>query len=130
MACWEDAAIRVLTGNQQPDHSLMSDFHPVPLDALAGLFVQVLRLCQKARLVSLVSLGNLGSQRHQGQGQSIQAQCLHQWLRLCSLGEERAGWHARDGTSRPLNGDLDFPSGNFQQQVHKRTPVGSGGSAR
>jgi transposase len=40
-ACWEDAAFRVLTGNQQPDHSL------------AGLFVQVLRLCQKAGLVSL-----------------------------------------------------------------------------
>ena len=25
-ACWEDAAFRVLTGNQQPDHSRISDF--------------------------------------------------------------------------------------------------------
>jgi transposase len=52
-ACWEDAAFRVLTGNQQPDHSRISDFRLVHLDALAGLFVQVLRLCQKVGLVSL-----------------------------------------------------------------------------
>jgi transposase len=55
-ACWEDAAFRVLTGNQQPDHSRISDFRLVHLDALAGLFLQVLRLCQKA---GLVSLGNV-----------------------------------------------------------------------
>jgi transposase len=55
-ACWEDAAFRVLTGNQQPDHSRISDFRLVHLDALTGLFVQVLRLCQKA---GLVSLGNV-----------------------------------------------------------------------
>ena len=38
LACWEDAAFRV------------------HLDALAGLCVQVLRLCQKAGLVSLVGV--------------------------------------------------------------------------
>ena len=52
-ACWEDAAFRVLTANQQPDHSRVSDFRRRHLDALAGLFIQVLRLCQKAGLVSL-----------------------------------------------------------------------------
>jgi transposase/transposase InsO family protein len=52
-ACWEDAAFRVLTGNQQPDHSRISDFRRRHLPALADLFVQVLRLCQKAGLVSL-----------------------------------------------------------------------------
>ena len=51
--CWEDAAFRVLTGNQQPDHSRISDFRRRHLPALAGLFVQVLRLCHKAGLVSL-----------------------------------------------------------------------------
>jgi hypothetical protein len=55
-AWWEDAPFRVLTGNQQPDHSRISDFRLVHLDALAGLFVQVLRLCQKA---GLLSLGNV-----------------------------------------------------------------------
>ena len=52
-ACWEDAAFRVLTGNQQPDHSRISDFRRRHLNALAGLFVQVLKVCQKAGLVSL-----------------------------------------------------------------------------
>ena len=52
-ACWEDAAFRVLTGNQQPDHSRISDFRRCHLAVLGGLFVQVLRLCQKAGLVSL-----------------------------------------------------------------------------
>jgi transposase len=52
-ACWEDEAFRVLTGNQQPDHSRISDFRRVHLDSLTGLFVQVLRLCQKAGLMSL-----------------------------------------------------------------------------
>ena len=37
-ACWEDAAFRVLTGNQQPDHSRISDFRRRHLSALAGLF--------------------------------------------------------------------------------------------
>ena len=55
-ACYEDLAFRVLTANQQPDHSRISDFRLVHLEALAGLFVQVLRLCQKA---GLVSLGNV-----------------------------------------------------------------------
>ena len=52
-ACWEDAAFRVLTGNQQPDHSRIADFRRRHLDALAGLFIRVLRLCQRAGLVSL-----------------------------------------------------------------------------
>jgi hypothetical protein len=43
----------VLTGNQQPDHSRISDFRRRNLDALKGLFVQILRLCQKAGMVSL-----------------------------------------------------------------------------
>ena len=43
----------MLTGNQQPDHSRISDFRLRNLDALSGLFVQILRLCQKAGMVSL-----------------------------------------------------------------------------
>jgi transposase len=52
-ACYEDLAFRVLTGNQQPDHSRISDFRRRNLDALKGLFVQILRLCQIAGMVSL-----------------------------------------------------------------------------
>lgn len=52
-ACHEDLAFRVLTGNQQPDHSRISEFRRRNLDALKDLFVQILRLCQKAGMVSL-----------------------------------------------------------------------------
>ena len=50
---WWCCAFRVLTGNQQPVHSRISDFRRRHLAALSGLFVQVLRLCQKAGLLSL-----------------------------------------------------------------------------
>jgi transposase len=52
-ACYEDLAFRVLTGNQQPDHSRISEFRRRNLHALKGLFIQILRLCQKAGMVSL-----------------------------------------------------------------------------
>ena len=52
-ACYEDLAFRVLTGNQQPDHCRISEFRRRNLDALKDLFVQILRLCQKAGMVSL-----------------------------------------------------------------------------
>ncbi len=43
----------MLTANQQPDHSRISEFRRRNLDALKRLFVQILRLCQKAGMVSL-----------------------------------------------------------------------------
>jgi len=52
-ACYEDLAFRVLTGNQQPDHSRISEFRRQNLDALSGLFVQILRFCQEVGMVSL-----------------------------------------------------------------------------
>ena len=35
-ACWEDAAFRELTGNQQPDHSQISDFRRRHLELRRG----------------------------------------------------------------------------------------------
>jgi transposase len=52
-ACYEDLAFRVLTGNQQPDHSRISEFRRRNLEALSELFLQILRLCQEAGMVSL-----------------------------------------------------------------------------
>jgi len=50
---FEDVAFRILTGDEHPDHTRISEFRRVHLEALAGLFVQVLRLCQRAGLVRL-----------------------------------------------------------------------------
>jgi transposase len=49
----EDVAFRVLAGNQHPDHDTIADFRQRHLHILAKLFMQVLRLCQKAGLVKL-----------------------------------------------------------------------------
>lgn len=50
-ACVENIAFRVVTGNQQPHNTRISEFRRMHLEALEGLFVQVLQLCQAAGLV-------------------------------------------------------------------------------
>jgi transposase len=52
-ATFVDVAFRVLAANQHPDHDSIASFRKRHLAALAGLFVQVLRLCEKAGLVKL-----------------------------------------------------------------------------
>jgi transposase len=68
-ACYEDLAFRVLTGNQQPDHSRISEFRRRNLEALSGLFMQILRLCQEVGMVSLgyVALDGTKVRRHYAQ---------------------------------------------------------------
>ena len=49
----EDIGFRVLAANNTPDFRTISDFRKNHLMALAGLFLQVLKLCRKAGLVKL-----------------------------------------------------------------------------
>lgn len=49
----EDIAFRVLSANNTPDFRTISDFRKDHLQALAALFLQVLKLCSKAGLVKL-----------------------------------------------------------------------------
>jgi transposase/IS5 family transposase len=50
---YEDVAFRVIAAGHHPDHTAISEFRRIHLETLAGLFVQVLRLCQQAGLVKL-----------------------------------------------------------------------------
>ena len=52
-ATYEDVAFRVLTGGTHPDHSSISDFRKTHLAVLADLFLDILRLCEKAGIVKL-----------------------------------------------------------------------------
>jgi transposase len=52
----EEIAFRYLAANQHPDHDTIAAFRQHHLESLAGLFVEVLRLCQKA---GLAKLGNV-----------------------------------------------------------------------
>jgi transposase len=49
----EDVAFRMLAANNAPDFRTISEFRRRHLAALRGLFLQVLRLCQRAGLVKL-----------------------------------------------------------------------------
>jgi transposase len=50
---YDSIAFRVLAANQYPDHDTISEFRRIHLTALSRIFLQVLRLCQKAGLVKL-----------------------------------------------------------------------------
>ena len=49
----EDVALRYLAANNTPDFRTISDFRKRHIEALRGLFLQVLRLCQKAGMIKL-----------------------------------------------------------------------------
>jgi transposase len=60
-ATHERIDFRVLTGNQHPFHTVVNEFRLRHLDALPGLFVQVLKLCDRAGLVRLEHVSLDGS---------------------------------------------------------------------
>jgi transposase len=49
--CVEDVAFRVIAANRAPDHTTISRFRQRFAEPLAGLFVQVLAMCQRAGMV-------------------------------------------------------------------------------
>ncbi len=52
-ATYEDVGFRYLAADEHPDHDTIADFRKEHLAALSQLFVEVLRLCQRAGLVKL-----------------------------------------------------------------------------
>jgi transposase len=60
-ATHERIDFRVLTGDQQPFHTVINEFRLRHLEALPELFVQVLKLCDRAGLVKLEHVSLDGS---------------------------------------------------------------------
>ncbi len=52
-ATYDNVAFRYLAADQHPDHDTIANFRQQHLESLGRLFVQALRLCQKAGLVKL-----------------------------------------------------------------------------
>ena len=52
-ATYEDVAFRVIAGDCHPHFTRIGAFHRAHLEALKGLFLQVLKLCQRAGMVKL-----------------------------------------------------------------------------
>jgi transposase len=72
-ATYEEIPYRVLAANQHPDHDTLAAFRQTHLAALAGLFLQVLHLCQRAGLVMLgyVALDGTRGECLQAQGDEL-----------------------------------------------------------
>jgi transposase len=60
-ACERNLAFLAIAGDDRPDFRTLSDFRKLHLDALAGLFTQVLRLAHEAGLVQLGAWATDGS---------------------------------------------------------------------
>ena len=52
-ATYEDVAVRYLSADQHPDHTRIAEFRRRHIDALPGLFRQIVRLCDRAGLTRL-----------------------------------------------------------------------------
>jgi transposase len=60
-ACERNLAFLAIVGDDRPDFRTISDFRKIHLDALAGLFTQVLKLAHEAGLVQLGAWATDGS---------------------------------------------------------------------
>jgi len=91
-ACVQRVDFMAVTGMQQPDFRTISDFRKRHLKALAGLFQQVLKLCQKAGMVKLAHVALDGTRIS---GNAAKDQTL-KYSRMKKseqeLAEEIAGW--------------------------------------
>jgi transposase len=86
-ACQERVDFMAVTALEKPDFRTVSAFRKRHLKALAGLFVQVLRLCRRAGLVKLVHVA-LDGTRVQANASKHKAMSYE---RMCSEEERLAG---------------------------------------
>jgi transposase len=84
-ATYDSVAFRYLAANQHPDHDTIASFRQQHLESLSRLFVQALRLCQKA---GLVTLGHVAID-----GTKLQANASsHKSMSYERLGEQERYW--------------------------------------
>jgi transposase len=86
-ATYDNVAFRYLAVDQHPDHDTIANFRQQHLQALAGLFVQALRLCSKAGLIQLGSIAIDGTKMMANA--STRHSVSHQ-----KLGEQEQYWRA------------------------------------
>lgn len=60
-ACFDSISYRVLTSDQKPDHDTIASFRNIHLKSLAGIFVDILKICEKAGMVKLKNISIDGS---------------------------------------------------------------------
>jgi transposase len=87
-ATHDDVAFRYLAADQHPDHDTIAQFRQQHLESLSRLFVQALRLCQRA---GLVKLGQVAID-----GTKIRANAsTHQSVRYQQIREQEQQWERK-----------------------------------
>ncbi len=125
----ENVALRYLAANNAPDFRTISDFRKRHLEALNGLFVQVLKLCQKARMVKLGHIALDGTKmkanasRHKAMSYGrmkkteaqLQAEVDELLRRADEIDEEEDAKYGRDKSGDELPAELAFREGRLKK---------------
>lgn len=125
----EDIAFRVLSANNTPDFRTISDFRKEHLKALSNLFLQVLKLCQKAGLVKLghVSLdgtkvkANASKHKAMSYGRMkqeearLEAEVKELLMRAQEIDEEEDRYYGKGKRGDELPQELAFREGRLKK---------------
>lgn len=109
----EDVAFRVLAADNFPAHRTLSDFRAFNLEALSDLFVQVVKLAQECRLVSLGTIAIDGTKvkanasRHKAMSYKRMLQAEAELKQQIAALMERARATDEAESNEP---DLDLPA--------------------
>ena len=108
--CETDVAFRVIVGDDIPDFRTISDFRKRHLNALEGLFVDVLKLCAKAGLVKVGRIALDGS-KVKANPPAAARSVIEQRRGVAATRAARCGPLARkDGEPKPDDGaDVPVP---------------------
>lgn len=128
-ATYEDVAFRYLAGNQHPDHDTIANFRRQHLEALAKLFVQALKLCQKAGLVKLGNVAIDGTKimanasRHRSvpyqqlvAREKYWQELVEEWLKKAQQTDQQEDQQAQQGR---LAEDLPGELANAQRRLER-----------
>ena len=118
----EDIAFRVLAANNTPDFRTISDFRKDNVDALSGLFVQVLALCHQAGLVKLGHVALDGTKvkanasKHKAMSYQRMKEKAAQLLRQAQAADdEEDRRYGKDKGGDELSGELAFREGRLEK---------------
>ena len=125
----EDIAFRVLAANNTPDFRTISDFRKDNVDALSGLFVQVLALCQQAGLVKLGHVALDGTkvkanaskhkamsyQRMKEKAAQLAAEVAELLRQAQAADDEEDRRYGKDKRGDELSGELAFREGRLEK---------------
>ena len=134
----KDIAFQVLVANNTPDFRTISDFRKDHLKALAGLFLQVLKLCQKAGLVKLGHVALDGTKiranasKHKAMSYKrmkeeevrLEAEVAVLLKKAEVVDEEEDRWYGRGKRGNELPKELAFRESRLQKIQEARKALG------